>query len=519
MAAPVAVGKRFADTPLLGLAGAAVVAFLLAAAGSAGGTAEARAVLAVVGGACASGAVVRLVSIVRDRRWITPTDDGFVLTDRTGEHHFADETITGLGTWAEVVYSRGVAKSHRRTGSLIAAGAGREVTIPFRYDFPLNQPDPLGALLDRVYAKLVATAAAERLPGGGRLCGDGWALDRNQLTVADTGIAVRVPDIAAVDVIDGRVCVWTRGDAQPVVRIPAASPNAIVLRQVLAELIPPEDLASEPADGLGRVIFERDESIRGPRLVGWAALQIAAVVLGGWFVFSGLHDGAVVQILVGAVMLLSAAIGAVALRDTRLGVFRCHTRGVARVNRAGVTALGYDEIGSFTYSATRVYDDGSYAGTHLMLFFEPLDGLDRMPVGYQATVHSTDAELDRLREFITRVLAGHMLRRLQAGQPVRWTPNLVFRPEGLEVGGAGPFRGSDRAGNLVPYGQLAGHDITDGVFRLAAHGWTTWVAQEDYSQPNFLPGYELLMLLQSAPQTPPAGSAPAAGEGQAAPPA
>src|SRR5205823_5736636 len=72
-----------------------------------------------------------------------------------------------------------------------------------------------------------------------------------------------VREVAAVDIFDGKLCVWRKGEAEAVLRVPAGSPNALVMGRVLQQLMPPADAEGEPADGLGRIIFERDQSIRG----------------------------------------------------------------------------------------------------------------------------------------------------------------------------------------------------------------------------------------------------------------
>src|SRR5436190_1984515 len=81
-----------------------------------------------------------------------------------------------------------------RAGSIVITAGASSVTFAFEYTFPLNRPDPLGQMLERVFNKLVAAAKSSIL-GGGRLAGDGWALDRNQFHSAagkeEAGVPVR----------------------------------------------------------------------------------------------------------------------------------------------------------------------------------------------------------------------------------------------------------------------------------------------------------------------------------------
>lgn len=501
MSARVSVGTSYTDRMLLAFVAGAALAPLLAARGAAGESGEARIALTAVGGAFAALALGRLLVVVRNRRWIKPTEFGFIVTDRRGVVAYTDEMVRTLGFWAEVVYSRGVARANRRSGTFVLATDDQDVSIRFRYDFPLHEPDPLGELFERVFGKLVSAAKAAILTEGG-LSGDGWSLDRDCLTIVGRGGDVTVPvqDVAAVEVIDARVCVWRKGEAEPVTRIPAGLPNALVLRDCLTAMIPPPDPSAEPADGLGRIIFERNDSIRGARLWGGLALVVWAVVAGVLSALDGVLEHGWVPALIGLVLLVAGGIGGATLWEGRVNVFRCHAHGVARINHYGTTTLGYGEIGSFSYNATRMHDDGLYAGTHLSLIFMPLDGSDRPSIGYSATVRNADEELERLREFISRVIAGHMFRRLGAGQPVAWTPNITFRPEGLELKNVGWFRGRTGESNVVPYREITHHSLTEGVFRLAVGGQGKWAVEEDFAQPNFFPGYVLLMTILHPPE-------------------
>jgi hypothetical protein len=215
-------------------------------------------------------------------------------------------------------------------------------------------------------------------------------------------------------------------------------------------------------------------------------------------------------VLIGLAILAGCAGGAFAIWNRRVNVFRCHAFGVARTTRKGVTKLQYRDVGTFTYSGVRQYVNGAYTGTTVTLRFEPLDEEKGEPLVYSATFKNADDELENLRQFISQVVAGHMLRRLQAGQVVRWTKNLVFRPDGLEVAKVGWFRGKGES-NVIPYGQITAYDVTEGVFRLAFGGQRNWAVEEPVSQPNFFPGYVLLMMILHPPEPAPAEAAPAAG--------
>jgi hypothetical protein len=446
-------------------------------------------------------AVARGCVIARNRRWLSPTDTGFVLTDRRGDFEFTDEMVSDLATWAKTVYSNGLAKSRRRTGSFVITAGESAVTFAFEYTFPINRPDPLGAMIDRVFNKLVEKARADVLRGR-EIAGDGWALDKTELAFVRGREDVHLPvrEVSAVDLTEGKVCVWRKGEAEAVLRIPAGTPNALVMGRVLQDLKPPGDTEGEPADGLGRIIFERNQSIKGAGRIAAGCGILVLFLLGTLIAVAGIAGGGgMIAFWVGLALVLGGIAGAVAVWNRRVKVFRCHAYGVARTTPKGVTKLLYKDIGSFTYSGVRQYVNGGYAGTTVNLRFEPLDEGRGEPLVYSATIKNSDDALDNLREFISRVVAGHMLRRLQAGQAVRWTKSLTFLPDGLSVGKGGWAKGRGGAG-VIPYNRLRNFDITDGVFRLATGTGTEWVVEEPVSQPNFFPGFTLLMLILYPPQ-------------------
>jgi hypothetical protein len=141
-------------------------------------------------------------------------------------------------------------------------------------------------------------------------------------------------------------------------------------------------------------------------------------------------------------------------------------------------------------------------GTGVRLVFEPLKEAGGEPLVYEGVIQFDDAELDKLRDFISKRIATHMLRRLREGQPVNWTGQLAFTAEGLVIvreGGSGK-------GRIVPYNEVTRHEFKEGVFFLHSKTDFGRPIKERVSQPNFFPGYHLLLLLttptdKEAPQT------------------
>jgi len=193
------------------------------------------AILAGVGGIFFLLAVLRGIGIASRRRWLTATRDGFVLEDKRGEFEFDDEVITDLGTWAKVRFANGAPKAVTRTGALFVQAEEFASRLEFRYEFGLNEDDPLGKFVERNLERLTE-ASAKALAAGQEVSGDDWVLDRDGLTYADKGEdrAVSLAKLAAVDIVDGKVCVWRtwRADAGgegagPVAQRASAVPRAV----------------------------------------------------------------------------------------------------------------------------------------------------------------------------------------------------------------------------------------------------------------------------------------------------
>lgn len=500
----VSVGMSFKDGAFIaGLVLAPLFAIGAILVIAVGGPPAFAAVVLAIGIPFALLVVIRYRTISKNRRWLTPTESGFVLTNPRGEFEFTDEMVSDLATWAKVLYANGQAKKTRRTGSFVITAGESAVEFEFTYDFPLGGPDPLGDMLNRIFDKL-ATQTKSAIQAGDRLSGKGWSLDRNELLAGSGREEVSVPlrEVAAVDITDGKVCVWRKGNPEAVLRIPAGSPNALVMGRVLQDLAPPPG-DEESGDGLGRVIFERDKSIKTGALLGGGLLSLLGALVG---------CGLIVGFFLGAIKPLGGGVGLFILLlvvtatwsawTNRVNIFRCHSSGVSHTTPRGVHKLRYGNVGSFSYSGIRQFVNGAYTGTTVNIRFEPLDPTHGEPIRYSATFKNADDELDNLRDFISRVIAGHMHRRLRDNTPVRWCGGLVFHLTGLELRrSAGRFRGKLDP-EIYAYERISSIDISQGVFRLALDGEKKWAVEEQVSQSNFFPGYVLLMtILHPTPAT------------------
>lgn len=448
-------------------------------------------------------AFVRYIDISRNRRWVTPNDDGFTLEDPRGTFDFDDEMVTDLGTWSKARYSNGEPKGMSRKCHLVVRAGELSTNFTFEYEYGLNQKDPLGDFLERNLERLFEKAWAD-WNAGRAIEGEGWVLDREGLTHGSgpKQQTLAVHELAAVDVVDGKVSVWAVGQAMPVVKVAAGTPNALILGRVLSKKLEERGKKDEdPADGLGRVIFERDNSVSSVALWVLGSFLVLGMGFGVGFLI-GVFDQPGLErskqnVLAACLLLFPPLIGGMIYFNRRT-IFRCHTHGVSYSTALKERRILYKDVRVFTFGATRHYTNGAYTGTAIALTFEPgsEDTGDR--IAYSATIQKMDEELDNLRDFVSRVIASHMLKRLKDNRPVAWTDGLRFLPEGLEIHPSGFFGKKDKW--MLPYGEIAGTDMQQGVFYLFQKGRKKHVYEVAVSATNFFPGFLLLNAVLS-PET------------------
>jgi hypothetical protein len=202
------------------------------------------------------------------------------------------------------------------------------------------------------------------------------------------------------------------------------------------------------------------------------------------------------MLLVGLGALAGAVACGVGALHTHRMAFRCHEYGVHQSGLTGTRQLRYLEVASFSYAATRHFVNGSYTGTSFALSFDPVAERAGQRIAYRTQLPNSDDELDNLRDHISKVIAGRMARELNAGQPVAWTPNLRFVPEGLEFRPSGFFGRKEPF--VLPYHEIANFELQQGVFHVWKRGGTKSVVQEPVSQPNFFPGFFLLLSMRDS---------------------
>jgi hypothetical protein len=146
----------------------------------------------------------------------------------------------------------------------------------------------------------------------------------------------------------------------------------------------------------------------------------------------------------------------------------------------------YEDVEAFTYSAERHFQHGAYTGTLFDLTFDPVAERKADRIRYMITLKNADSELERLRDQVSRMIAGRMAQRLAAKRPVDWTPRLHLLPDGIE------YRWTRFLGRkesvVVPFGEIETFTVDERVFRLWVKGRGKPVIRESTRARISLPG-------------------------------
>jgi hypothetical protein len=244
------------------------------------------------------------------------------------------------------------------------------------------------------------------------------------------------------------------------------------------------DKDEPPREGLGRILFRR----RTNRAVTIAVMILAAalVAAGGIGALESQEEMPVFFILLGIGALLCVVSVHLAIAD-----FACHEWGVMQRTLFGRRQMLYRDIASFTYRATRQFVNGVYSGTSLHLQFTPRTS--GWGITHNSNVQGEDADLDRLRDGVAQIIASQMHVRLASGEPVVWTSNLGFSPQGFLYRPSG-FIGRGQE-TLLPWEQYHGYTLQEGFFYLFEKGKNNAVIAENVGEANFFPGFYLLLKL------------------------
>jgi hypothetical protein len=242
------------------------------------GTSWAGAGAAALGLYCALSLELRAWRISRDQKELDLRDKSFVLRRGAESREYRDADVAAVAYARFTTFNNGlVSGAYRRFHVWMVGGAK-----PIEFEHFFVSADPLHDFVERLIGQAV-TKAEESLKAGGELDGVGWRLQAATF-FPRRGMPLPLADITGIGVYDGSVCLWLKQKAEPAIKIPLGSLNAVVLLRLLwsrlADRPLDEGLIDEDALGLGRVLFERRQGYLIPRVL----LAIGGLLfVGGFF--------------------------------------------------------------------------------------------------------------------------------------------------------------------------------------------------------------------------------------------
>ena len=431
--------------------------------------------------------VVEIYAFVKNgrRRWVEDVGAGIKVIDSNGVRQYSDEQVSALSLYEIQKHSEGTLKSVKR--HFIVWVDSEPSPIEMENVIPVGHGDPLGELINRILEKYRQRCDAD-LQQGREIVGDGWALSNSMLTIGRQPAANMIPidQISAVDIFDNKLCIWKHGDEQATARFELNTRNVHLLHLLLAARIKDTGEAhSLPGEHLGRILFERKTGMAA-MVLAWLFVPVALLV--GFALMADRES-----LFVGAGILLVGVLLVVFAIHLKKASFRCQEFGVCRTGLFGETKLRYQDVASFTYSATRQFVNGSYTGTTLGMNFVAIPVQGAKNINYNTSVQAADDDLDQLRDHIAHIIAARMAEDYNAQGQVEWTDALTIRNDGILYTPSGFFGRKDPV--LLPWDRYNGFDMQQGTFHIFEIGKPKSVAQEQASAANFYPGFDLLIEL------------------------
>lgn len=263
----------------------------------------------------------------------------------------------------------------------------------------------------------------------------------------------------------------------------------------------PDDIAVPPQDdAFGSLLFHRKKGRWGYGF--WAVLLGLGAA---FFAFGAVRQAmgragsdAVTMGVLAGICLLIAVPCALAFKkgDMILSFFQ---RGVTRSHDGRIDRLPYESVATLTYSMTRQFVNGAYAGTNLLLRLVPTPDLELKPFAF-AGRHSeklvgggffkrghfegTD-ELDGLRDHIAGIIATRMLERVAGGESVSWFGKVSLLREGFQTGS-----------NTYGWADIEKVNLEKGMFSIKVRGKFLSAVSTMAGAPNFYPGFIALSVLR-----------------------
>jgi hypothetical protein len=183
----------------------------------------------------------------------------------------------------------------------------------------------------------------------------------------------------------------------------------------------------------------------------------------------------------------------------RIDVLRCHWLGFSyTTTRHGCRTLRYDQIDEYTFAILSdwlqmIPGRKQLINPRFLMLFEAHSD-DQERIEYQGFCRMDDPELTLFEELVLQAMVKRMKAQLARGNNVPWTHQLLFTPEGLEIGC--PTIDNPRIKSLfIPNADLQAAVIQDRVFYLYVRGHSQPIYHCSSYYRNFPAGWVLLSSL------------------------
>jgi hypothetical protein len=433
--------------------------------------------------------------------WLTLEPTRFTVIDNIGERSFADDDVVSMALQVKENFTNGNHTSTTRTFRIwvVAQGDQPELIPMASTNKPAELP-PLLPFIDRIVKLFRRRAEDDRLRNLSIL-GEGWELSSKQLTLRQLPHDLEMPlaEIVAVQPIDGKLKIWREGSDEAVASLPLDAANAHLLYLLLQDHLTDRPAAKEPPVGqLGHIVFEK----RPPRLLFICFVILAVIQLlisTALFIAlvaeqgrnpdtTGIFIGASVTLVLGILFVVLAIV-------VKRSLFRCHAYGVYQRGISGENTLFFHELHEFTYSATRMYHNGSYIGTVVRLVFIPHPESGKKKIAYGTNIKNADASLEHLRNQVSMQLAQKIVDQVLAGKTVPWTNQLILEPEGLRYTKITFF--SKGEPTFIAYKDISYVTMHQETLSFHQTSRPKPFITEQASKKNFYPGYMALQALMA----------------------
>jgi hypothetical protein len=440
--------------------------------------------------------VASLIQLSR-RRWLEVTLDGFFLTRRDGSRQFySDDQI--LAVAQRTLWNAETGGYKRRVILDMLTDEGEE-SIECFYVLEPNTADPLYALIDRSIRGVVERTTGG-LAEGARLSGEGWHYDREGLHIHLGPHAGTHPmeELTYLAYYDEMIKIYRGEEVEPFFLVPQASRNADALGNILWGTMQARPTVNDPISThpLGRHMYTF--FCRDAQIAFWPALMFGGI--GSLLLFIALLTQVVfLYVFVGICYLVLLGLMWIIWRGQRMRL-DYHQFGMAQPLLG--RSLRFDDIESMTWT-----------WNHSWIYLEPRPGSSGSTIRFSSTTSLLHQLNDRntIRDYVANQIAKRWWHQHQAGEPITWTPQLRFRPTGLEYI---PSSFWGRGESEKAAYEATSYFLFPLRLDLFVEGINRPVLQQKTGVKNFYPGLFLLNQIYAAIQ---AGNYQTPGVGSVAP--